>query len=591
MFDAADRPVVVAGDTPLLALAGEVLASQRVPVRRVLDPSRAGISGRAALLLLAEGPELPQRLQQAGAASRGRRRPLRVVVLRPRAVADHTEAEDNARDRFDDQAGESGLQLEWLDVDATAARALLSRWPLHRTFDPPYQQRPHLLIAGFGPFARAYFLQALRVGQYGERPPVVTLLAEPPDTWRDWIAASHPQADACAELRFGVLSAPDLDGAPPLSTAIVCGLSPAAGLGLGRRLVALAAERGASPLVLLAADADWPTDWLRGDLPDWDGQLVPVQPVRVALSRDVLLEGRDDALAEVVHEHYRDTSAAQGRDPAAAPSGRPWALLATSYRDANRHQADHLWAKLAVTDCRAVPEEMVESFAFAPAEVERLAIIEHRRWAVDRWLDGWRYGSERDNARKLHPQLIPYADLSDAMQDLDRFAVRLVPALLARSGLGVVRRLIVGVRGGDPRRSARALDGAVHRVLTRLAARYPDRGLTLALDPADAAARRVATAAVSRFGAGLFLLLPTPLSRMLAAQPAAERAGVLGLLAGAERRVQLAGEAAVAHWLAHRAEILFALDEAAFKGLPEIAPLAKRVHLDARGAAHWNFEF
>ena len=78
-----------------------------------------------------------------------------------------------------------------------------------------------------------------------------------------------------------------------------------------------------------------------------------------------------------------------------------------------------------MTDCQAVPESQVESFAFAPVEVERLAVIEHGRWAADRWLDGWSYAPTRDNARKHHPQLIPYQQLSGPMKDLDRFAVRL----------------------------------------------------------------------------------------------------------------------------------------------------------------------
>jgi hypothetical protein len=581
-----DGPVMLSGDAPLLRLAGDVLAAQGVRVRRLSGLlAHAGALRRAALLLLAEGADLRRQVDQARAAARGRRHPLRVVVLRRRALTDRVATDGAVADGPQLRSGDLGLRLEWLDVDGTAARALLARWPLHRSFDPPDDQQPHVLIAGFGPFARALFLQVLRVGQYGERPPVVSLTHAHPHTWRDWIAASHPQADACAQLRFSPWTAPDFAGAPPLSTIAVCGQPPAAALALGRRLIVAAAGQGASPVVLLAADPPWPEAWLNGGLPDWEGQLVPVRPASLALSREVLLQGRDDALAEVVHEHYRDTSAAQGRDPAAEPSGRPWPVLAISYRDANRHQADHLWAKLAVTDCRAVAEELVESFAFAPREVERLAIIEHRRWSVERWLDGWRYGSARDNAHKLHPQLIPYPALSDAMQDLDRFAVRLVPALLARSGLGVVRRLIVGVRGGEDLPHPRTLRRVVRRVLGRLVVRYPDRGLTLALDPADAPARHLATAAVQDFGVGLFLLLAAPLPHVLASQEPGARTAILRLLAGAERRIQLADDAAAAGWLARRAEIVLAL------GGRASAPPAKRVHIDVRGGAHWNFEF
>jgi hypothetical protein len=585
-----DRPVVWVGDAPLPAVAAEVLKSQDVAIRRLAGLAGGVIPRQAALLLLAAGPGLPEQLRQVQALTRGPGRALRVVVLRQGGLADATGGDTTAADAFDTGTVGSGLRVEWLDVDAAAARALLSRWPLHSTFDPPYEQRPHILIAGFGPFARALFLQVLRVGQYGEEPPVVTLAADHPDAWRDWIARRHPQAAACAELRFAAPSLANL-AAPPLSTVAVCDLAPEAGLGTARGLIARAAGAGWSPLVLLAAPMDQLAVWPRGDLSDWDGQLVPVAPAALAFSREILLEGRDDAFAQVIHEHYRDTSAAQGREPAAAPSGRPWALLGSSYRDANRHQADHLWAKLAVTDCRAVPEELVESFAFAPTEVERLAVIEHRRWAVERWLDGWRYGAERDNARKLHPQLIPYAELSGPMQDLDRFAARLVPALLARSGLGVVRRLLVGVRGGASGLSAQTLDRAAYQVLRRLVARHPDRGLTLALDLADRPARRVATVAVRHFGAGLFLLLPQPLSATLAARPEAERTALLGLLGRAERRIQLADGAALNDWLARRVEILFSLEPGDEPAATPPRPPVKRVSLGVHGDPRWSFEY
>lgn len=574
--------VLWGGDAPSLSEAGAVLSAQGVRVRRWCGR----IPQRAALLLLAAGPDLPQRLTELRSAIAPRRRPLRVVALRAPGAAP-----GEAADGLDPDAGaefSSGvLRLEWMDPLRTAARVMFARWPLHRSMDPPAGQIAHLLIAGFGPFAQASLLHALRVGQYADAPPVVTLAAEAPGRWRDWIAAHHPQAHACARLHYTTLPMPDGQGTPPVTMVAICDAGANAALSLARGLRAQAAEQGASPLLVLATDEAWP----KGRLADWDGQLVPLQPLRIAYSREVLLEGREDALAEVIHEHYRDTSAAQGRDPAAGPSGRPWAQLAASYKDANRHQADHLWAKLAVTDCRAVPEELVESFAFAPTEVERLAIIEHRRWAVERWLDGWTYGPQRDNARKLHPQLIPYSELSDPMQDLDRFAVRLVPALLARSGLGVVRRLIVGVRSEGVPAQQGPSRRAIRAVLRRLAVRYPDRGMTVAVDLTDPSARLVAAEAVARQGAAVFVLLPGPLPSLLSAQSAAHRLGMLRLLAVAERRIPLRDHPALAGWLGRRAEILLALGDEAVRPSPGAQLPAKQVRVSGAGDVRWNFAY
>jgi hypothetical protein len=177
------------------------------------------------------------------------------------------------------------------------------------------------------------------------------------------------------------------------------------------------------------------------------------------------------------------------------------------------------------------------------------------------------------------------------MQDLDRFAVRLVPALLARSGLGVVRRLVVGVRGGAADLSTQILERAAHQVLRRLADRHPDRGLTLALDPADTPARRVASVALRHFGVGLFLLLPAPLSAILSSRSEADRIALLALLARAERRIQLADAAALDQWVARRAEILLSLDASAAPAASATAAPAKRVSLGAHGDPRWNFEY
>jgi hypothetical protein len=322
----------------------------------------------------------------------------------------------------------------------------------------------------------------------------------------------------------------------------------------------------------------------------WNGQLFPFSWLRQACRPEVWLEGRDDELAQVIHGHYRDSIASQGRDPSSEPAGRPWNGLAASYRDASRYQADHLWAKLAITDCRAVPEEQVESFAFAPLEVERLALVEHARWAADRYLDGWTYAPRRDNARKHHPQLVPYADLSESMKDLDRFAVRLVPVLLARSGRGILRMLIIGVADDGRGREAGAEDVQQLAALTfeRLARRYPDRSLVLASTLRDMPSRLLVRQALERFEAGLFLLCERPIGELIDAQPSAEdRGDLLDLVGRAERRICLGPGRTASDWFARRAELMVLADPSSAPSRP-----AKQVILDAAvGAPIWNFEY
>ena len=61
----------------------------------------------------------------------------------------------------------------------------------------------------------------------------------------------------------------------------------------------------------------------------------------------------------------------------------------------------------------ALPAEIVEL-------TEQLAKNTHENWARRRLTDGWRYGPVRDDARKEHPGIIPYEELSEAEKQYDR---------------------------------------------------------------------------------------------------------------------------------------------------------------------------
>ncbi len=51
---------------------------------------------------------------------------------------------------------------------------------------------------------------------------------------------------------------------------------------------------------------------------------------------------------------------------------------------------------------------------------ELLARNTHDVWARKRLAEGWRYGPCRDDARKEHPDLVPYEQLSDSDKEYDR---------------------------------------------------------------------------------------------------------------------------------------------------------------------------
>ena len=54
------------------------------------------------------------------------------------------------------------------------------------------------------------------------------------------------------------------------------------------------------------------------------------------------------------------------------------------------------------------------------ALTELLARNAHDVWARQRRRDGWTWGPQRDDARKQHPALVPYEELSESEREYDR---------------------------------------------------------------------------------------------------------------------------------------------------------------------------
>lgn len=70
------------------------------------------------------------------------------------------------------------------------------------------------------------------------------------------------------------------------------------------------------------------------------------------------------------------------------------------------------------------PEPIDVAHVALPASIrelsERLAENAHEIWAAKRMADGWTYGPQRDDAAKHHPDLVPYAELTEGEKDYDR---------------------------------------------------------------------------------------------------------------------------------------------------------------------------
>ncbi|MDA7910065.1 RyR domain-containing protein [Mariniblastus sp.] len=172
-----------------------------------------------------------------------------------------------------------------------------------------------------------------------------------------------------------------------------------------------------------------------GDVPEILGDFKTV------CDGDAIYNNTIDQTAKVVHQTYLDSQLRNGVKINSKPSIRDWNDLNSFFREANRRQADHFYAKLRMAGLMLVEtdESHSEPFEFEMEEIELLARIEHRRWAAELYLDGWKYGETRNDLKKLHPNLVPWEQLTEAIKDYDRQPVKQIPSILAQMNLQIQR--------------------------------------------------------------------------------------------------------------------------------------------------------
>ncbi|MBX3194430.1 MAG: hypothetical protein KF727_04935 [Microbacteriaceae bacterium] len=138
--------------------------------------------------------------------------------------------------------------------------------------------------------------------------------------------------------------------------------------------------------------------------------------------------GAWERIARLGHERY----IREHPDPD-IPSRRPWDALSPFYRASNVRQvlatlagaveAGRSWG--AGADAAGMPDD---------AQLEVMAELEHRSWSEHLRQHGWRHAPERDDARRKHPDLLPWEQLDEAAREKTRGGVRGTLELLAMLG-------------------------------------------------------------------------------------------------------------------------------------------------------------
>ena len=119
-----------------------------------------------------------------------------------------------------------------------------------------------------------------------------------------------------------------------------------------------------------------------------------------------------------------------------------WKELSPFLRQSNIAAADHLIVKarfllgeetlteLTTDDCRRAYARFRQLYE---TQADLLQKMEHRRWMRFHQMYNWRYAPVRDNARRFHPLLLPYEQLSASEQRKDAYAWEMLGRLGERS--------------------------------------------------------------------------------------------------------------------------------------------------------------
>lgn len=426
---------------------------------------------------------------------------IRVFTTSP---ATHAELEHAAAHGF-----VSGRGISSFNLRAEAARRLVLRARLDRTATLLGQERVHLVIAGGGWQGEALLDEVLMLCvRSGLKPPLVTVLDANAGGVRARIARRSPalfQSDLVPGWQPPRFIQCDLE------TVDFTTLDLSPGLSRSCPVTAWAICSGDDDLNLRTALVIQ-TAMHRRQLPGaaiyariWEGhagdthrlgedsltQTNVFGGLSDALDQTLALDRDPDAISKELHAAYLKTEAATdsiayktldlGRD-ATEQAVANWDSLSPSKKTSNRRAHRHGAVKLEELgyDWHSGLQERLPEFtsdltelwddaeaalasdksqflhADGPAQQLFLAAMksEHDRWIIDRAIDGWRYGRDRDEGRRIHPDMTVWDKLKAGTRAYDGLLLRGLlrrPTTQADAPTAFARtRLVIRLAHGEP---------------------------------------------------------------------------------------------------------------------------------------------
>jgi len=350
------------------------------------------------------------------------------------------------------------FRIELFNIFQMGAWALLNQYP---PFDGKAAQAdtpPHLVIIGLGRLGHDVLFGVAKkwkqLNSHSTTRPRITVVDRDAEARIRALNVVYPKLQTIGDIKpwTADMESPEFREGPflfndkgVLDTACIYVCLSDQSLGVRAALSLLHRSRGAKvPIVVCMSDAGG-LSALLAKTSAGDSQFRSVRPFNLMQHTcDIrLVHGvTTEILAQAIHANYlKNELQLAGQDLSAKPTVMPWADLSDFHKESNRKQADHIGVKLDAVGCSLAPlrDWDAELFRFTPEEVEMLARMEHQRWWDERIAAGWRYGTPRDDTRKMHPSMVLWEQLSEEDQDRDRNTVLQLPEVLASIDLQIYR--------------------------------------------------------------------------------------------------------------------------------------------------------
>lgn len=337
------------------------------------------------------------------------------------------------------------------------ARELLRRFPPDAASNPLNDAPVHIGLFGFGEIGQAIVEQFARIGHYrnGQKAVVSIFAKDLEAQWQSVVQELPAIADwleircyECSEKSDFRITREALNG---MQRAYVCHINEVVNLRISKALVDLQSDNTEVPQIGLDVVAiDPPGGIVLGDF--WANgrhqgnfylySLASSNVIQGGGDSSSLLSGEIDKRARLLHDAYVEKELAKAaQDPTIQlrPNVRPWDELPENVRNSNRVVADHFEVKVRAIGCVLADADMGNETEITSSELEDLAIMEHNRWWADRALNGWKYGPDRIEAEKIHPNMVSYDSLTEEDKQKDRDFVLGIVNIFRQDGLIVAR--------------------------------------------------------------------------------------------------------------------------------------------------------